>query len=131
MLAEGGADFGFCGRIHSTGTVVHDQDARFLEESACDTQALLLTTRHVDAALPEVGVIPIRKTHDEVMGLGIPCGFLDLLLRRSCLSPHQVFTDGAGKQDVLLKDDTDRAAQSCKLVVTDVDVVNENLPVRY
>ena len=122
VLAKGCADLCLCSRIHSACAVVQDQDVWLLEESACDTQALLLTARHIDAALPEVGVIPIRKAHDKVVGLGIPGSFLDLLLRRSCISPHQVLTDGAGEEDVLLKHDTDRAAQGRKFVVADVNV---------
>ena len=84
FFTECTADLRICSSIYRTGTVIQDQNLRFLKQCSCNTQSLLLTTGYVVSSLFNVGIIFIRETLDEFICTCKP-DMLPYILRRSPL----------------------------------------------
>ena len=104
-------DPAFGGGINRTGAVVEDQDGRFFEHGPRDAEPLFLSARHVDTALLNPGVVPIRKTADEFVCLRRLRRGDHLFLGGIWVAPFQVVADGAREKRVFLEHYADLAAQ--------------------
>ncbi len=79
-FAQGNQD-GLLGMgIETGGGLVKDQYPRILEYRAGDGNALLFTTRQLQAALADDGVITLRQVRDEVCEMRQSCRLFDLLV---------------------------------------------------
>jgi len=65
-------------RIKIAGRFVGQNDGRAIHESACDGDALALTSGKVLAVLARAGLIPILKPHDFIVNAGESCGSNDV-----------------------------------------------------
>src|SRR5260370_27789657 len=70
----------FRGAVNCTCRVVQDQDAWVAQEGTRQSQALPLPAGKCDAAFPDLRVVAVLKRHNEVVGLGVACCLLALLL---------------------------------------------------
>ncbi len=53
--------------------LVEDQDARVGEQCACERDELALAEREPEAALAELGVVPVLELGDELVGADCGC----------------------------------------------------------
>mmetsp|Transcript_23226 Transcript_23226/g.37388 ORF Transcript_23226/g.37388 Transcript_23226/m.37388 type:complete len:379 (-) Transcript_23226:295-1431(-) len=58
---------------------VEKQNLRFSNEGACNCYALLLSSAQLSASFPDLRIVLLRKSHDEVMCIGELRCFFDLL----------------------------------------------------
>ena len=114
------------GVIECTGCFVQNQNGGILEENACDAQSLLLTARKLDAALTDLGVVALFKGHDVFVDVGAASRLVDLLLGGVGTAVEDVFADGADKEEDVLLDDADVAADGFKREVADVLSVDQH-----
>ena len=73
------------GAVDGAGRVVQDEDGGIGEEGAGQGQPLALPAREHYAAFADHGVVLLRESHDEVVGLSRPRRRLDLALVASGL----------------------------------------------
>ena len=126
VFLEGLPDGRLCGRVHSGGGVVQNEDSGLAQHGPGDTKPLLLAAGDVGAALGQHGVKPVGEGHDKVVGLGVFGGLDDLFLGGVRTAPEKVFPDGSGEEHVGLKDHADAAAQLLQGVVPHVHPVHQN-----
>ena len=70
QLFEGFLNDSFTLVVERGCRLVKDQDRRVFKKNTCDRQTLLLTAGQLDASLADVGIIAVRKLHDEFMCIG-------------------------------------------------------------
>ena len=91
--------------VHGGSRIIQDQDLRFLQQSACDTDTLFLSAGNVGSALFDIGVIPVRELPDEGIRLRDTGGFFAFLVSRVFIAPAQVFVNRPGEELVFLSND--------------------------
>lgn len=84
--------------IQRTGSLIKNKDRRVFQEDARDAQPLLLPTRTLHAALPDVRVITVPQRGDEVMCVGPLRRFDDLCCAGTGSPILDVLEYGPGKQ---------------------------------
>lgn len=67
-------------RIKSTGSLVEQQDLGIRDNSPSNSNTLLLTTTEQETALTDIGLVPLGKRADKVVGVSFLCRFIDQLL---------------------------------------------------
>ena len=72
QLLQGSGHHVFAFIVKGRGCFIQDQDSRVLKENPGNTDALLLSSRQLDAAFTHIGVISILKLRNEIMGAGQP-----------------------------------------------------------
>lgn len=102
FFAESPADLCIRCGIHSTRTVIEDQDLRLFQQGTRDTKALLLTTGDVVSALFDMGVISLWERVDELICTCKPAGFPAFFVSCLQISPAQIVIDGTGEQYIVL-----------------------------
>src|SRR5215469_5503287 len=98
-------------RIERRRGFVEQEDRRVLQDSACNSEALLLASGKKAALIANHRVVPLWLSHDELVRVSCVCGFVNLLLRRVQLSELNVVKDRVVKQERLLSDEPDVIAQ--------------------
>ena len=121
---EGCPDGGVRRRIHGRGGIVQDQHLRVLQERPGDAQALPLAAGDIGPALVDHGVVPVREALDELIGTGLPAGFLAFLQGGVFLSPAEVFQDGSGEERALLEHHGDLVPEDLHVVFPDIDAAH-------
>ena len=98
-----------------------------LQKRPRDAESLLLPAGDVGAALLDVGVIPVREGHDELVRLRALARLDEFLIRSIGISPAEILLDRPGEKHVLLQHDGDLIAQAFEVVILDVYAANEHL----
>ena len=115
------------GAVDGAGRVIQDQDAGIGQQRARNRQALALASGERDATFADDRVVAIRKTGDEIMGLGITRGLLDRLAIGSLAEAESdVLGDAARKEKDILLDGRDLRAQPVQAPVAHVDSVDQD-----
>ena len=108
FLASSSRLFWICRSLSLSNALVassEDQDLRIFQEHAGNGDPLLLAAAEPCAALSGIGVVPIRKRHDEFMDVGFLRRVDDLLIACTWPAIGDIFPDRAGEQiDILLND---------------------------
>jgi hypothetical protein len=60
--------------IQVAGGLVQNEDLGRCKDRPCNGQALLLAARELDATLADIRLVPLGQLHDELVGIGSPCG---------------------------------------------------------
>ena len=128
LRAEGPADGGVRGGVHSAGGIVQNHDLWLLQKSAGNTEPLLLASRKVAAALSDLGFIAVREGADEAVRLGDPADLLQLLISRLFISPAQIFCHGSRKKRIFLKHHGHALPQFIQRKLLHIDTVHQHLP---
>ena len=76
--------------IYGAGTVVQNQDFRFLQKRPGDTKPLLLTAGDIAAALIDPGVVSVRKTLNKFIGTSQMTSLGTLLRGSVFLAPAKI-----------------------------------------
>ncbi len=109
------------------GSLVQDHDLGLMHDDPRKGQELSLSRREVVAAIPHRLVQPRRQLIDEVIGVDIAAGLLDLVIRDPLQPQQDIGADGAREQEHVLQHLPEVAAQGGNTVATDVPPVNEDL----
>ena len=99
--------------VERRGRLVEHQDRRVADDGAGDRQALALAARQRHAVFADRRLVAVRLLADEVVGLGDPCGLLDLGVGRVGAAVADVVADRAFEQIGLLRDIGDRPRSDC------------------
>src|SRR3979490_1799670 len=97
--------------IEGRGGLVQDQYWRFLEERACDGEALLLAAGEPEAPLTDLGLVAARQSRDELAGDRGSGGISKVGVLGLGSAVAQILGDRARQQHGLLSDDCDVLAQ--------------------
>src|SRR5215475_15660394 len=98
-------------RIERRRGFVEQEDRRVLQNSACNSEALLLATGKKAAFVANHRVVPLWLSHDELVRVSCLRSFVNLFLCRVQLSELDVVKDRVVKQKRLLSDEPDLIAQ--------------------
>ena len=88
--------------VERGGGLVEDEDGRVLEDGAGDGHALSLATGEPRTAIADDRLVAVRQLADEVVGVGRPCGCLQLLVARVESAVADVLLDGAAEDGGVL-----------------------------
>src|SRR5690606_3953011 len=113
-------------RVERAGRLVEDEDLRIGDQRAGDRDALALPAGKIRGAFLQHRIQPAGQTRDELLRAGHPRGRNNLIDRRIGLRRGNVFGDGAAKQETLLQDDADTAAQVHEVDFAKVEAVDSN-----
>src|SRR5262249_25900051 len=94
------------------GGLVRQEDARVLENGACDRHALALTAAQAGAALADDRVVALGQAGDKRVSVGRLCRGDDLLLSRIEPAVANILAHRAAEQDRLLRHQADLRAQT-------------------
>ena len=98
--------------VEGAGWFVEQEDWRVFEKRPGDADALALADAQVPAALAHRAIESLRHFADEIERLRLPCGLDDFGLGRAGFSVSDVFADGRGKEQRVLKNHADLRAQA-------------------
>ena len=94
-LGQALPDFRLGGSVHGAGGIVQNQDLGLFQNRPGDAQALLLSARHVDAALAQLRIVTVFQAVDELIHAGDAAGILYLPVGCILLAPPKVILDRA------------------------------------
>ena len=117
--------------VQAAGGFIQYQDARILEDHACQRDALLLAAAQPIAALADDRIVPIRQRMDELVDIGDPAGRFQLLLAGIQSGILQVGADRIVEEIRFLGDHADLCRQRLKRHVAQVVTVDANDPGRW
>ncbi len=106
-LAQGVLDERFGLRVDVRCRLIENEDARILQEDACNRDPLPLAYGEGDSTLANLRVIPLRQAHDEIVGI---CGLRrshDVLLGSVYVAVQDILSNRSGEEDRLLQDEAD------------------------
>ena len=110
--------------IQSTCCFIEDKDRRVLQEHSRNREPLLLAAGEFDAALSNIGIVTIRKFHDEVMCIS-KLGCFDYLFPGCTGSAIADILDyRTGEKLYILLHDSDVIPEALELDVTDIFAVD-------
>src|SRR5215468_8124270 len=98
-------------RIERRRGFVEQKNRRVLQNSACDSEPLLLAAGKKAAFVPNHRVVTLWLSHDELVRVSCLGGFVNLFLCRVQPSELDVVKDRVVKQKRLLSDEPDLIAQ--------------------
>ena len=110
--------------VEGARAVVEDEDLGVFEERSGDGDALALAAGEAHTALRDGGVVAVRLGEDEILGLGDLGGPADGLLIRIRTADGNVVSDGGAEEFILLRDESDLAAQGREVEFFDIDAVH-------
>ena len=121
-------DLGLARSVETRRRLVEDEDRRIAKDRPRDRDPLSLPAREPDAALPELGVVPVGQGLDECvrprcLGRGHDRFPIDLD------AVGDVLGDRAREEDALLQDETHLIAQPLQRALADVSAVDHDPPV--
>ena len=128
--ADGLAQARVRGIVQRGGAVVQDENFGVAHERTGNGQALALAAGKVLAALRDRGVQTALAGRDKFRRLRGLERDLQLGIRCVLLAPAEILRDGPGKQDGLLRHDTDLAAQLPGRIVAHIDAVDKDTSIR-
>ncbi len=114
--------------VYRGSGLIQDQNARIVENGAGNGDALALAAGKRLPALPDLRIVAVGLTGDEIVGVR---GFGRrhyLFDGRAGLGVADVLGDGAVKQKGVLKHDADLRAQIVLADALDIHAVHQNLP---
>src|SRR5208337_1033971 len=114
--------------IHARGRFVQDQDSWVMSERSSKGEQLLLTHGKRSAALFDGFLKTSWQTLDEFQEAHLACSFVDLLLVDPIAAQTNIAGDGPRKQEGVLEDDAEIAAQISQPQMADVQAVKQHLP---
>lgn len=120
------ANFGIGKGVHSACGVVQNEYFRLLQESTRNTKTLLLTSRNINAALAEVGVVAVGEAHYKVVSLSCLTGVYYLLLGGVFVAPAEVINNCA-RESTFSEAPYLRLHEAQKACIFDVFAADENL----
>ena len=97
--------------IERGGGFVEQDQRRVLEQRARDRDALALAAGELQPVFPDRRVVSVRERHDEIVRVSGPRGGDDLGLGRTRSPERNVLAHRAAKQENVLPDIGDLAAQ--------------------
>ena len=106
--------------VHGAGGVVENEDLWLFEKGSGNAKSLLLTARHVGAALFDLGIIAVGEGTDEIIRLCQTASLDQLLVGGVFVTPTKIFLDGAREEKILLKHHGDRVAKRLDIVIAHV-----------
>src|SRR5438093_209860 len=111
-------------RVKRAGGLVEDQDGRVSQDRSGNGHALPLAAREFYAALADDRLVPLREARDEVVGIGLAGGVLDLGLAGAGTAVGDVLGDRAAEQQHVLRHDRHLLAQLAERVVAVVTAIH-------
>ena len=118
----------FALRIEGAGGLVQNQDARVLQYSPGDGDALPLAAGKHQPPFPDLRVIALGQLHDELMGVGVFGRRLDFLVRGVQPAVTDIFPHRCGKEHRFLRHDADLRAKRLQRHIPDVTAVHQYSP---
>ena len=110
--------------IDSAGRVVQNEDLWLFKQGAGDTQTLFLTTRNVGTTLFDIGVVSPWELIDKFIRLCQFAGFDHFFIGSIFIAPAQIVFDGAGEQNVFLKNNGNLVTQCFQIIVANIDTAD-------
>ena len=123
MLGKGLLDAHLGAGVDGGGSFVQDQHGRQAEHHAGDAQQLLLALADVAAVLRDDGVVAVRQSADEAVGVGGLGGSHDLVQGGVRLAVGDVLPHRTGPQPGILQHHAVAAAQRSAGHAADVGAV--------
>src|SRR5258708_7485189 len=106
---------------------VQNQDSRIVRESARKREQLFLADGKGGAALPDGFVQTLRKALDEIQNINPARRLFHLSIAYPTGSQSNVAADGSGKQERVLQDYSEIAAQVAQPELADIDSIEQYL----
>src|SRR5579875_2799147 len=97
--------------IYGGGGLIENKDAGVVKDGSGNGDALPLATGDFGSSLSYHGVVAIRFSENELMGVGRLCGLHDLFKAGIRAPVGDVFGDGAVEEEWLLGNDADLAPE--------------------
>ena len=111
------------------GGFIKNQNRRILQEDSRNGKTLLLTAGKLDSPLSDVGIIAVRKAHDEIMGVGIPGSSDNFCFRCVRTTVADIVHHAPGKQIDILLYNSDVISKTFEREIPDIGSINQYLPV--
>ena len=109
--------------IDGGGRLIENQHRRVGDRRTGDGKELALALGEVCAVSMQHGLVAVRETADEAVGVGQFCRRLHLFIGGIQFAEADVIGDGAGEQIGLLQDNAEGPAQVRLFDLVDVDIV--------
>ena len=123
QAAEGVGDVLLVKRVEGAGGFVEDDKGGFGKKGAGDADALALSAGEVLAAFGDGGVVGARELLDEFGCAGKGGGVANLCKGGAGAAVGDIFGDGRGEDDAVLKNEGDVATEVCDFDIPGVDTV--------
>ena len=111
-------------RIERRRRLIEDQNARILQDGACDRDALTLSTRKIQSTFADLRLIALGKLQDEFLGVRRTRRLLNFLVRRFKSAVADILTHAARKEHRFLRHDANLFAQRVERHVTHVVAID-------
>jgi len=125
-LAQAEPDPTFRGRVHRSGCVVEDQDARVDGDRPGDREPLPLAAGQRDPALADHRVEALRQAFDELVRLGKPGHVLDFFVAQARGAEGDVLADRGREEERVLGDRADLTPERAELHVPHIGAVDRD-----
>ena len=112
--------------IERRSRFVQNQNRRIFNKRPCDSDSLLLSARNQNAALADLCIQALIECADKFVETGSFKHFFQTLFRNIGAAEQNIFSDGAAKQEVILKNNGNIATQTLQIDVADIRAVNGN-----
>ena len=113
-------------RIQSAGRLVKKHNIRVHSQRTDNSNPLFLPSGQLHSPLADIRMIPLRETHNKIMGVGILRRPHNLLVRGVHPSITDIVENRPRKQIYILLHDSYIVAQVIQFYITDVNPVNRD-----
>ncbi|MNN44008.1 hypothetical protein D3C81_1582760 [compost metagenome] len=90
-------------QVECRSGLVKNQHLGVLQENTRYGDTLLLSSRQLHSAFPDLGVIPVRQLHDEIMGIRRLGRCDNLLITRRRIAKENIIPHRAAEQEIVLQ----------------------------
>ena len=122
-------EFGFAANVEMCGRLVQEQDCRIADQCPREADRLLLSAGEALAALGDRHLVAERMTGDEGFDARKPRSLDDLLVGGFGIAERDVVAELAEEQIGVLQHEADARAQVGRIVLSQIDIVDQDLSV--
>jgi hypothetical protein len=113
--------------VQSARSFIQHQNRRIIDDGSGDGNSFLLSTRKERTASPNIRIVTIRETIDELMSIGILGRFHNILFCRIRLAQQDIVPDRTRKENWLLSDIANVSSQPREVQLLDITAVKKHL----
>ena len=122
-------ELGFAAHVEMRGRLVQEQDLGLADQGAREADRLLLAAGQAASAFGDRHVVAQRVTGDEALDAGEPRRREDLFVGRARPAERDVVAQLAEEQVGVLQHEADAGAQIGRVVLPEVDAVDQDVAV--